>query len=202
MKKTEKREREKERQKAPEGLVPLLQQYLPILIPHLQQHVKQLVYWKTITLKRGVDNTQLSWKQEAMHATLSRNQNEILFIHLHLSNVFLKKKKTHLVMSPKHACKLLNKIFSFHLNNSSLKTYLKVFVFLPFTKNTYLHSKTMRMQGSQGTLLLTWHCIEVDWRLEIWYITSNGTNNILNLFVMFIQCCICLSQYLLSQYCL
>jgi len=52
MKKTEKREREKERQKAPEGLVPLLQQYLPILIPHLQQHVKQLVYWKTITLQR------------------------------------------------------------------------------------------------------------------------------------------------------
>lgn len=94
-------------------------------------------------------------------------------------------------MSPKHACKLLNKIFSYHLNNSSLKTYLKVFVILPFTQNTYLHSKTMRRQGSQGTLLLTWHCIAADWRLVIWYIILNRKNNILNLFVMFIQCCIC-----------
>lgn len=36
---------------SPKGLIPLLQQNLSILISHLKHHVKQLVYWKPVTLE-------------------------------------------------------------------------------------------------------------------------------------------------------
>lgn len=37
----------------PEGDVPPLEQDFSILLPHLQQHVKQLGHWETITLQEG-----------------------------------------------------------------------------------------------------------------------------------------------------
>lgn len=164
MKKTEKREREK----APEGLVPLFQQYLPILIPHLQQHVKQLVYWKTITLQRergrgGI--IPISVKMEAMHATsLQKSGWNIYICH----NVFL----THLIL---YLC------------------------FLPFTQNTFLQAKTMRMQWSQDTLLLTWHCIEVDCTLVISMEQTIYWTFLFIVYSMLYLFVTILSLYLLSQ---